>query len=373
MLKCGRYHGRDIAARAVSRLSVRARIGVAAFTITALSVPAAASATTAPAGIPVLQDRPQVTVSLAGDNPETGATARVATPKDATYNLTPGTDGPWVILHPQVFLVFWGSWWFSTSALADHSAVINFFKSLGGTNDHWSPILNQYYEAPLSDAGDNNVNVYNSLGTYPVLLGGSAATGSWIDPNNPPKHPTDAQMAAEAALAYTVSAQAHTLSTQVIPIVITPKGVESQSDVEGGDCGHHSWSYWLRDVGGGAHWNPYAWAETGVQQASYNGFFGLFTGWLGSCNWGTGTVGGLTAVLSHEFAEAVTDPFGNSETSYTDPGGQSWQGIGPAWTIGNNEIGDVCIGKLFRTALGTGTYWLQEIHSNATHACAKSA
>ena len=137
-------------------------------------------------------------------------------------------------------------------------------------------------------------------------------------------------------------------------------------------CGHHNWSYWLRDAGGGPHWNLYAWAETGVEQASYNGFHGLFTSWLGSCNRGTGTVGGLTSILSHEFAEAVTDPFPATGTPYTDPGGQSWQGIGPAWTVGDGEIGDACLGRLFRASLGGGT-WLQEIWSNAKHACAKSA
>jgi len=152
--------------------------------------------------------------------------------------------------------VFWGSWWISgKSSAAYQRQLISMFESLGGTNDHWSTILNQYYMAPLSDSGNNNVDVYNSLGTYPVLLGGSATTGSFIDPSDPPKRPTDAQMAAEAALAYQVSADAHYLSTQVIPIVVTPQGVESQFDVDHGACGHHSWGYWSRNASGACETN----------------------------------------------------------------------------------------------------------------------
>ena len=191
MLKLVRYRGRLAVTRAVSALPARA-LAIVAVVVMALGVSAVARATTVPtgdrwpqfsaAGIPVLQDKPQIAVSQAGDDPETDAAAAVApaaAPKNAVYNLTPGKDGPWVILHPQVFLVFWGSWWLSTksSAFVDQWQTITFFESLGGKKDHWSPILNQYYEAPLSDAGNYNVDNYNSLGTYPVLLGGSAAAG----------------------------------------------------------------------------------------------------------------------------------------------------------------------------------------------------
>jgi hypothetical protein len=387
MLKLVRYRGRHAVTRVVGAQPARA-LAIVAVVVMALSVPVVARATTAPtgdrwpqfsaAGVPVLQDKPQVTVSQAGDNPEADTAAPAAAPTDAYYNGIPGKDGPWVILHPQVFLVFWGSWWLSSNsgASVDQSKTIAFFESLGGKKDHWSSILNQYYMTTLSDAGNSSVSISNSLGTYPVLLGGSAAAGSIIDPSDPPKHPTEDQMAAEAALAYKVSADAHYLSTGVIPIVVTPSGVESQFDATNSACGHHNWSYWLRDAGGGPHWNLYAWAETGVEQASYN-HIALVNLWLGSCNWGKGTVGGLTSILSHEFAEAVTDPFPPTGTPYTDPGGQSWQGIGPAWTIGpsvldDGEIGDACVGQLFPSNLVGGT-WLQEIWSNAKHGCAKSA
>ena len=322
------------------------------------------------AGIPVLQDKPQVTVGPSGNG---GEPASAASQKGGYINYL---GGP-VITAPQVFLIFWGSWWVSNGS-SEQKQLTAFFEGLGGKGDKWSTIANQYYYTQ-EEKDHQTITSYPDLGSGPVLLGDSAKTGSIVDPTDPPQSPTEDQLAAEAALTWQVSATAakNPNTTNLIPIVVTPSGVISSYDVQHNNaCGHHNWNYYYSKVV--SMYQPFPWAEVSYDMASRGsskkGDFG--------CNYGTRTSGGLTIGAGHEFLESVTDPFPpDTGTPQTDPSGQSF-GLEGGWINPDNgdpsgEIGDACrpdnVDTVFPLKLSTGTFSVQEIWSNAKHGCVKSS
>jgi hypothetical protein len=309
-----------------------------------------------------MQDTPQVTVGQLGNGGEPDS---AASQKNWYINYNKGIVDP----SPRVFLIFWGSWWINNGS-AEQSTLTKFFEGVGGRGDNWSTIADQYYYTCYTKLMPRTC--YTDLGSGPVLIGGSADTGTIVDPTDPPSNrPTETQLAKEAANTWQVSIAATTeYGPDVIPIVVLPKGVISKHDVDHIDCAHHNWDYWYsQEV---SMYQPFAWAEVSYDEASLGGgFFGGPT-----CNFGTGTSGGLTISAGHEFLESVTDPYPPTGTPQTDPSGQYW-GLDPGWINGNKgnppgEIGDYCTGKVFSLKLSTGKFSVQKIWSNAIHGCAKS-
>ena len=285
-----------------------------------------------------------------------------------------------VYMTPQVYIIFWGNWWV-TGGSAEQSALTSFFAG-AGLGDNWSKTVNQYY-ATLSTCKLTwcPVNVYPTVGQYgPLLLGGTPAAGSIVDlSTNVPSSPTELEISNEAALTFQVSQAARAASGSVIPLVVLPPGSVPQSDMSDHACGHHNWN--LMDVlpsTSTLDYSPVPFAVTSEDQANPRSLYNVIAGCTPV---GDSTAQGFTRILSHEWAEATTDPFPGrgpktTSTRTTLDGKLTWT-LAPAWQNAKdpNEIGDACEYSqyYFPLTLPTGTFLVQELWSNAKHACVKGS
>jgi hypothetical protein len=306
-----------------------------------------------------------------GANAASGASAiRLAA---ASTNKPIPYDGGPINPFPQVYLIFWGSWWVDHGA-AYQTALQNMFKGLGGTS--WTRTLDQYC-APGSQ-------YWGDYGCPGLADDTNLLVGSIVDPTDPPEAPTNAQLAAEAATAFQVSARARSLGFTVIPFVVTGPGVASPQELNDPACAHHYWGFYNDSLGfpdAPPNMQPFSWAylpEWLFDPANNSNAKGCFDG--NKVN----VTGGLTKAASHEFSEAVTDmmptPDGNVDW-VTEPSGESGTGT-VTWPVqqayaggpnGEDEVGDRCNTDLFQIPLATGKFWVQKIWSNQKNSCVKGS
>jgi hypothetical protein len=242
-----------------------------------------------------------------------------------------------VATEPSVLLFFWGHYWTTAKANAAKSEIKQLFRGL--TNSSYARTVSQYCFKDSTGA------LFNPDTRYDLLQPG---WGPFTDPVNPPANPTETDFAHEIQK-YCVTCD----GTSEVNMVLTPPGVVPAQDAAAGDCGHHA-SMSLPDPESPAappRW--YAWADVpwGLIQANPTG----------KCQPNGQADQGLSVVAVHEWAEAVTDPYGGSSD-----GGPF---IGPAWadtsTNPGSEIGDLCENTgPFMVTLSTGKFMLPPLWSN---------
>ncbi len=222
---------------------------------------------------------------------------------------------------PLLYVVFWGSSWNSTSGDPQvvASRLTSFYNAIGGSK--WL----------------NSVTQYTQSGGQHVGNAGKIFAGSYVDTSSaPPTHPTQAQMAAEAA-----SAAAHfgDRSASASYVVAMPHGI-SPSGFGTQYCAYHSTT-----TSGGS---TIAWTNL-----PYMPDAGVSCG-ANSVN-SSGALDGVTIVGGHEQGETETDPQLNA-----------WYDSSGA------ENGDMCAWINLENNPNAGGYPTQPLWSNATSSCVQS-
>jgi hypothetical protein len=242
-----------------------------------------------------------------------------------------------------VDIVYWGSWW-QRHGTAAKTELRKLFTGLGSANG-WAQTLAQYC-FPGEKVG------------YAPMAGVGSVT---IDRNNPPRAPTDRQLALESAKGFYCCNDVEGLIA-----VVTPPGTAPKSDTAGHACGHHTWAYIPGPEPGVKFPQPWIDIPYGVILKSHG------------CGWKLrqGVAGALSVVAGHEWAESVTDPYVNSTKK---------SGLGTAWATrgmkNNEEVADLCEPELlyhifhtrvFVLKLKTGRFVMQDLWSNAARKCMAS-
>lgn len=231
---------------------------------------------------------------------------RVGVPKVAAGNLI-NHGGP-VQNAPRVFLDFWG--WTSDPS-GEQAYLTRFLSSIGGTS--WLSTVNQY--------GGGST--------------GNLLAGTWSHSATVPRHPTDAQIQAQAAAADSHFGAGRSVNVEIV--VATPTG--------------HSTS------GFGTQFCAYHGAVSAAPNVTYTNL-PYITDAGASCgedsvNGSAGTLDGVSIVEGHELAETITDPLLNA---WFDSSG--------------SEIGDKCAWiNLADITTSGGTFAMQPLWSNAASGC----
>ena len=235
---------------------------------------------------------------------------------------------------PGVYLVFWGSQWSNDPAQAA-TALQSLFNNLYGAPDTWGTIMNQYCEGMPSGTVTCAPNAtFVQHPTSPLLR------GVWFDNASPaPSKATANQIAGEA-----VSAAAHFRNTTQAPnlnaqYVIASASGTHPDNFPHGFCAWHSST--ASSYGNIAYTNlpyvpdlPAAACTTIASPRSIDGY---------------------ESTETHEYAESVTDPFPSS-----------------GWLKGGAEIGDLCENLDAYLTIGTATFDVQGLWSNAAGGCVTS-
>jgi len=273
---------------------------------------------------------------------------------------------------PTVYLVFWGSWWV-THGGAQKKALEDLFTWIGSPADNWSHVIDQYCLDAVPPPDPPNAGW---TGCPDVGVVGSVLLGSAVDPVDPPEAPTQAQLAVEARFPFETSEKVlNTYDTYaVIPMIVTPPGVFPRTELDGKACGHHWWGWANHSPGnpeGPQQWSPFAYAVD-----SYAASDSTNNRSAGGCTNNKDVTAGLTITASHEFAEAVTDPFPITGRFY-DPDHVFYADLQPGWTNNDDpaEIGDPCRGPSndFHIKFAGETLYLQKLWSNLARDCVRSA
>jgi len=210
---------------------------------------------------------------------------------------------------PRVYVDFWG--WTSDPS-GEQAYLTRFLSSVGGTS--WLSIVNQY------GAGSS----------------GNLLAGTWSNSATVPRHPTDAQIQAQAVTAASHFGTGTSVNVQIV--VATPTG--------------HSTS------GFGTQWCAYHGAVSADRNITYTNL-PYITDAGSSCgedsvNGSSGRLDGVSIVEGHELAEAITDPLLNA-----------W------YDSSGSEIGDKCAWiNLHNISTSGGTFAVQPLWSNAVSGCA---
>jgi hypothetical protein len=239
---------------------------------------------------------------------------------------------------PELYLLFWGSWWKSNcsdtqgNGSADETYLYDYYHGMGSSADNVSPIASQY--------GDAN----GTHPTFPTVAGQAFITWN-ADCTDPPQSATDAQLAAEAAsYASFLQSSGFTIDNNTQILVISPSGTNPGGGFGSQYCAYHNWTQ-MSD-GTFLSWTNLPYIPDAGGNCGANIIQNGFDGWS--------IVGG------HEYMESVSDPFVNSPSP-----GSAWyddQGF---------EIGDKCAWTgLFTETLGSwGTFAQQPEWDNSTSSC----
>lgn len=222
----------------------------------------------------------------------------------------------------KIYLVFWGNEWNSNGDPNKIAPLLkSFFSGLKGSQ--WESSMTQYY---------------GPVGTH--IANTATLVNSYVDAaHQPPAHPTDAQIAAEAKVA---AAHFGDYSIDSSYVIVMPHDHNPQGFISGQYCAYHNSE---TAPGGSIQYTnlPY------IPDAGRNCGAGSVTQ--------PGTNDGVSIVVGHEEAETNTDPIVNPKPTgwYNDSYG---------------EIGDECAWvNLKNTKFSSGTFPTQPLWSNKANAC----
>lgn len=229
----------------------------------------------------------------------------------------------------NVYLVFWGAGW-SNDPSGEAAVLTSFFNHVGGSS--WNNSVTQYCDSV-------------AVGTITCGTSGNHATnpsnvlaGSWSDPNGAPTHPSQADLAGEAARAATHFGTSATQNQSSQYVIATATG-NSASGFGTSYCAWHSSTSSAN--GTLAYTNlPYITDAGASCGANFNNL---------------GSTAGITIVEGHEFAETETDIFPNG--GWLDSKGAE-NGDKCAW-ISSGQ------GALQSVAMGNASFPVQSLWSNA--------
>jgi serine protease len=280
---------------------------------------AAVVASPAGAGVPAVQPPPvylpaYVPVPLAGQ----------PIPTNMAYY------GGAVLLHPHVYLGFWG--WRDDQTGA-RKRLIAFFRGVGGSA--WENVVTQYYE---NDNG-RDVHIQNPR---------NQLAGVWDDRRGPAAGTLPDKAISVDALR--LAQHFHAVHDPNAVFLVATPSYASTDYKGGGYCAYHGYADGIAYVN-----LPFAVAtdECGGHAVNQDG----------------GALDGVSIVAGHEYLEAITDP------------GTGAAGIGTGWRdLDYNENADKCAwvaygpGKMTNITLSTGVFAVQGSWSNdagqGTGACA---
>ena len=226
-----------------------------------------------------------------------------------------------VLTNPQIFVVFWGSWWTGTGTDGTDTAahamayVTDFIRGVGGTS--WFNELTQYCQGISAGSTDCHLaNPADMIHNPTSVLG-----GLWPDSTNPiPAVVDDNAFRGEALNAWT---HFGVRATNQLIVVFLAYGATVNPPATG-DCA------WHKSANQGGNWTAYA---AMPYQPGPGGCYTTAVNGGGTQPIGQGHFDGLSIVGGHEITEAVTDPVPDITGAPT------------AWgdsTGAQGEIGDKC-------------------------------
>ncbi len=243
-----------------------------------------------------------------------------------------GVGGIGVETAPKVYLVLWGSQWNGNDPSGEESLLVNFFKGVGGSS--WFNSVTQYCQGVPT-----GTYYCNGAGTKAGNPSGIFAAAWYDNTSAAPSHPTQSQLAAEAARAAQFFGNTTSSKNASVQYVIATAHGNNASGFGSQYCAWHSST--STSAGNIAYTNlPYITDAGSSCGANFNGL---------------GSKAGITIVEGHEMAETATDQFPNG--GWLDSGGAE-NGDKCAWiSSGQGASADV--------KFSTGTFPVQSLWSNA--------
>jgi hypothetical protein len=241
-----------------------------------------------------------------------------------------GTGGIGVETAPKVYLVFWGSQWTNNDPSGEAAILQGFLGAVGGSS--WLKSVTQYCQGVAS--GTTSCSSGTPAGNPSGIL-----AGYWYDNGAlAPSHPSQSQLAAEAARAAGNWGVTDNTSTQYV--IATATG-NSSSGFGTQYCAWHSST--SSSYGNIAYTNlPYITDAGASCGANFNGL---------------GPKAGITIVEGHELGETITDQFPNG--GWLDGSGAE-NGDKCAWISGTGQSAAQNI-----TFSTNSTFPVQSLWSNA--------
>jgi hypothetical protein len=232
----------------------------------------------------------------------------------------------------KVYLVYWGSQWNSNDPSGEAAIQQNFFNHVGGSS--WNNSVTQYCQGVATGTvtcGSSGTHATNPTG----VLG-----GVWYDnASAAPSHPTQSQLASEAARAAGHFGNTTSSSNTHVQYVVNTSTGHSMSGFGTQWCAWHSST--SSSYGRIAYTNmPYITDAGASCGANFNNL---------------GSKAGITIVGGHEFAETETDIFPNG--GWLDSSGAE-NGDKCAW-ISSGQ------GASANVSMGGASFPVQSLWSNA--------
>lgn len=235
---------------------------------------------------------------------------------------------------PEVYVLFWGSWWLSTCPAqrghggADEAYLYRLYSGLGSASDYLSPITSQYY---------------GPAGSYPVFptVAGRAFIAWNADCANPPSVSTGAQLASEAmSYARYLASEGYPVDGNTQIVVVSPSGINAGGGFGAIYCAYHNWARY--SPGKLISWTNLPYIPDAGWKCGVNRLRNRNDGW--------------SIVAGHEYAESITDPLIGFKGAWYDKWG--------------SEIGDKCIWtKMFVLRMSTGSFAMQSEWDNMVSRC----
>lgn len=232
---------------------------------------------------------------------------------------------------PEVYVLFWGSWWASGCSnqqgfgSADETYLYNFLHGVGSTSDAQSGVDSQYY---------------GPAGTYPLFptVAGHVFTAWYADCTDPPQSATDQQLADEAAsFESTLQGAGYTINGNSQLVIVSPSGTNPGGGFGSTYCAWHSY-----------------YTDAASQNVSFTNLpYIPDQGSNCGANYIQNGDDGWSIVEGHEFNESTTDPVINA---WIDSSGY--------------EIGDKCAWTgIYVERMSTGSFAMQPEWNNRSASC----
>ena len=243
-----------------------------------------------------------------------------------------GVGGIGVETAPKIYLVLWGSQWNNNDPSGEEAILVNFYRGVGGNS--WTNSVTQYCQGVASGTytcGSSGQHAGNQTGMF---------VAAWYDnASAAPNHPSQSQMATEAARAAAFFGNKTAASNASVQYVIATAHGYNMRGFATQWCAWHSST--SSSYGTLAYTNmPYMTDGGASCGANFNGL---------------GAKAGITIVGGHEMAETMTDQFPNG--GWLDSGGAE-NGDKCAW-ISSGQ------GASANVSFSTGTFPVQSLWSNA--------